>query len=146
MEGEESIIVLLFCGVDDEVKDVLGGSLLHAACIAALRSGNLKQYLLVAQPLPAEGGKGVQLQVSHISRCPSVHHGKHAWTSSMGSRQHRVSLYALQVVYRPGPFDLRAFSQACSKLKASSEYSDGDFSNEIGESSHSVYGQLYILN
>ena len=70
MEGGDSITVLLFCGVEDEIADVLGGSLLHAACVTALRSKTLKNILVVAQPLPAEGGRGVQLQVYHISRCP----------------------------------------------------------------------------
>ena len=63
MEGEGSITVLLFCGVEDEIKDVLGGSLLQAACVAVLRSETKNRILVVGQPLPAEGGKGVQLQV-----------------------------------------------------------------------------------
>ena len=54
--------------------------------------------------------------------------------------QHVAIKHALQVVYRPGPFDLRAFSQACSKLKTSSEYADGEFSTELGESSHNADG------
>ena len=72
MKERESIIVLLFCGVEDEITDVLGGSLLHAACVAALRSESIHNHLVIAQPLPAEGGRGVQLQVCHISRCPSA--------------------------------------------------------------------------
>ena len=52
---------------------------------------------------------------------------------------------ASQVVYRPGLFDLRAFSQACSKLKASSDYADGQFSNELGEFSSTLSGQAKTL-
>lgn len=68
MEGE-SITVLLFCGIDDEIKAALDESLLHAAAAAALRHDAGKNQLVIAQPLPADGSKGVQLQVDHIPRC-----------------------------------------------------------------------------
>lgn len=55
--------VLLFCGVDDQVKDVFRGRLMHAAAVASLRCTSDGKLLTVAQPIPAEGDGKVQLQV-----------------------------------------------------------------------------------
>ena len=105
---------------------------MHAACAAALQHEPMRNYLVVAQPLSAKGGRGVQLQVHHIPRC----HQHIPWPtcrrSNMDCILGPIVVARLQVVYRPGPFDLRAFSQACSKLKGSSEYADADFSSELG--------------
>ena len=104
--------------------------------LAALRSEILKQYLLVAQPLPAEGGKRgaatgelyIKMPIIVLSKCACTGIGQ-LMTSRWRYMHCRSSIVQ-------GLFDLRAFSQACTKLKASSEYSDGEFSNEIGEPSH----------
>lgn len=86
MDGDSSITMLLFCGVEDEIKDVLGGSLLRAACVSVLQSEKRSRYLIIAQPLPAEGNKGVQLQVDHISRCSPGCATTCPWTTSSASQ------------------------------------------------------------
>ena len=64
MKGDGAVIALLFCGVDDDTKDTLSEALMLAAAAAALQSEASQTKLLISQPIPAEGGKGVQLQVA----------------------------------------------------------------------------------
>ena len=69
MKGDGAIIALLFCGVDDDMKDTLSEALMLGAAAAALQDEAPQTKLLISQPLPAEGGKGVQLQVDSETSC-----------------------------------------------------------------------------
>ena len=70
MKGDGAVIALLFCGVDDDFKDTLSEALMLGAAAAALQSEVSQTKLLISQPIPAEGGKGVQLQVD-VNQMPS---------------------------------------------------------------------------
>ena len=71
MNDNGAVIALLFCGVDDDMKDTLSEALMLAAAAAALQNEASQTKLLISQPIPAEAGKGVQLQVASELKMPS---------------------------------------------------------------------------
>ena len=76
MNQNGAVITLLFCGVDDDMKDALSEALMLAAAAAALQNEASQTKLLISQPIPAEGGKGVQLQVASEMKMASRKHMK----------------------------------------------------------------------
>ena len=93
--------VLLFCGVGDEMKDVLHGRLMHAAAVASLQCTSAGKLLTMAQPVTAEGDGKVQLQVyskmpyAVPCMCPTSA-GSSCATTDLRSNAGRVSPWALR--------------------------------------------------